>query len=99
MKKELVFTLTIFFTFLITSISFVLSHTPDKIYLNPIYVDVLVLIAGIFLIIDSYINLKRTNKVDTYFYSIIFKTTIGTAIITIHLYQFLFDLIRNIKFI
>jgi len=97
-KQKTIFVSTIILTFIASSISFILSDSPDKVYLNPIYVDILVLFAGLFLITDSFINLRRSKKIGTYFYSIVLKIIIGTSIITIHLYQFLFDMFRNIKF-
>ena len=79
--------------FIICSVSFILSDTPDKKYLNPYYVDIIITIAGIFLIADAFVDIN-----NRYFYSVILRAIIGVSIITIHFWQFVFDAMRGLKF-
>lgn len=92
-KEKIILTVTIFIILIITSISFVMSDTPDKVYLNPYYVDILVFMAGLFLIIEAYVHINKKR-----FYMNVMRIAIGTAIVTIHILQFVFDFTRNYKF-
>jgi len=86
-KQRLI--LVIILTMLVTSFCFVMSDTPDKVYLNPFYVDIIVFMAGLYLLVDGFLYLEKKR-----FYSNVLRVAIGTAIITIHFMQFIFDLTR-----
>ena len=90
MKRHVLLTILIVFTFLVGSVLFFASDNISKRYLNPIYLDVLVLFAGAFLLIEAYkhIEIKR-------FYSTALRSIIGMAIVTIHIWQFIFDFSRH----
>jgi hypothetical protein len=89
-RRRLVLWLIAAVTALGTAVCFVLSDTPDKRYLNPVYVDVVVFGAGAFLLADAF----RSTALPR-FWSACLRGGIGAAIVTIHSFQFLFDLARR----
>jgi hypothetical protein len=89
MRRQITFLCLILTTTTITSVCFVISDTPDKIYLNPYYVDIAVSIAGAFLIWDSWHTLAYPRLAAT-----LIRGMVGAAILTIHLMQFVHDMAR-----
>lgn len=87
-NKKLIF-LAMILTIISTVMIILIADTPEKIYLNPIIGDIVVLIAGAFLLIDTlkYINYRR-------FYSTILRAMIGTSMVTTHIMQFILDFIK-----
>ena len=73
-----------------TAAVFVLSDTPDKVYLNPWYVDAVVFCAGVYLVAEAIPHGVYQGLPGGFI-----RAGIGTAIITIHAFQFLFDWARR----
>ena len=87
-RQKLIYTIAVLVTAVFTVGCFVLSDTPDKVYLNPIYVDVMVSCAGVFLLVDAWRSLGHR------FVPTCLRGMIGAAIITIHAMQLIYDLTR-----
>lgn len=75
----------------ITAVCFLASDRPDKVYLNPGYVDAVVLVAGLFLVAEA---LAASGP---RLWAAALRAAIGAAMITIHLFQFLMDLARRLS--
>ena len=87
-RQKSIYTTAVLVTAAVSVVCFVLSDTPDKVYLNPIYVDVMVTCAGVFLLVDAWKSLGHR------FVPSCIRGMIGAAIITIHTMQLIYDLTR-----
>jgi hypothetical protein len=87
-RQKSIYTTAVLATAAVTTVCFALSDTPDKVYLNPIYVDIVVFCAGVFLLVDAWKSLRHR------FVPSCVRGMIGAAIITIHLMQLIYDLTR-----
>ncbi|MBN1669914.1 MAG: hypothetical protein JXR37_02700 [Kiritimatiellae bacterium] len=78
-------------TAVVTALLFLAEDTPEKRYLNPLYLDALVLVAGLGLLGDAFAQ-ARTGRL----YSLLLRCVVGAAMTTIHVLQFAFDLCRGL---
>jgi hypothetical protein len=74
-----------------TAVTFVLSDRPGQLYLNPWYVDAIVSGAGVFLVVEAVPQATEEGRRGGFI-----RAGIGTAIVTLHLFQFLFDVARRL---
>jgi len=85
-RKKIILIWTIL-SIIVSSLLFYLSDSADKRYLNPVYVDVLALGFGAYLVMDAIAS-------DGDFYSRVIRAIIGGSLATIHTMQFAFDFVR-----